>query len=253
MFRSIISRGYYNHWYHRTDFTTASSRTLASHVAGSSRTLSTVSTRNSPPPKIFEFRPLLALPPLQFPQSIVKPPPRRNTFNQLSSCQIPLHCAQLPASLSPSYLPQPRPFNTFEPVYVRSASSPSPVEGAWGYQEGEHAFIEFQIEYCSSRRSGPKLQTTWAKVTLGCSNLGKSIVCLPKKLPFDVVKMGNNAYLFVRLCKSSMYFQILIALVQGCYLTTYVSESIMAMLQYRGRSVYTLTMREKAIEPPSHA
>ena len=145
-------------WNHLTNFNTASPRTLASHVARSSRTSSTGSARTSPPPEMFESRPpRLPLPPLQSLQSVDKLPLRRSTIDQPSSSQITPPFAKPPPSPPPSPLSLPRRFNTVGPVHVRSASeasSPSPVGGAWERREGEYILIEFQAEWCSSRRSG---------------------------------------------------------------------------------------------------
>ena len=153
----LLSRGEQHFWNHPTDTPAAPSGTLASRVAGSSRTSSTVSTMSSPPPKVFESRPLTPLPPLQSTQRVDKPPLRRNTIDQPSTSQTPPHLAQPPASSPPSPLPLPRRFDTVEPVHLRpapKASSPSTVEGAWECRGEEHILMEFQVEWCSFRRAG---------------------------------------------------------------------------------------------------
>lgn len=173
---------------HLTDLTTASPRTLASHVARSSRTSSTGSTRTSPPPKMFESRPRLTLPPLQSPQNVDRPPFRRNTIEQPSSSQILPPLAKPPASPPPpSPLPLSRRFNTIEPVHVRSASkasSASPVEGAWECREGEYILIEFQAEWCSSRRSGSQDADNMGQCNFRIFDLGKDDSLPTRRIAF---------------------------------------------------------------------
>ncbi len=139
-------------WNHLTDFTAASSRAHISEFAGPNRSSSMVPTMTSPPRKAFGSFPLRPLPPLQS----AEPPPERFTINLPSSSQIPPQSTKPTASPPLSPLPQPRRFNTVEPVYLRSASkapSPSLSEGVWECREGENILIEFQVERCSSRRS----------------------------------------------------------------------------------------------------
>ena len=134
-----------------------------------------VPTRTSPPPKVFEDRPLLPLPPLRIPQSVGQPPFRSFTIGQPTSSQFSLPHSEPPTSPPP---PQTRRFNTVEPVYSHSTSRapssssserppqprrfdtiepapkappPSRSEGAWECREGECILIEDQVERCLSR------------------------------------------------------------------------------------------------------
>ena len=134
-----------------------------------------VPTRTSPPPKMFEDRPLLPLPPLRIPQSVGKPPSRSFTVGQPTSSQISLPHSEPPDS--PPF-PQPQRFNTVEPVYghlkskaplsssserppqsrrfdtiepASKAPPPSRSEGAWECREGENILVEDHIERCLSR------------------------------------------------------------------------------------------------------
>ena len=138
-------------WNHLTDFTAASSREHISEFVGPNRSSSMVPTMTSPPCEAFGSFPQRPLPPLQS----AEPLPERFTIDQPSS-QIPPHSTKPKASPPPSSLPQPRRFNTVEPVDLRSASkapSPSLSEGVWECREQENILIEFQVIRCSSRRS----------------------------------------------------------------------------------------------------
>ena len=139
-------------WNHLTDFTAASSREHISEFVGPNRSSSMVPTMTSPPREAFGSFPQRLLPPLQS----AEPLPERFTIDQPSSSQIPLHSTKPTASPPSSPLAQPRRFNTVGPVHLRSASkapSPSLSEGVWECRERENILIEFQVEWCSSRRS----------------------------------------------------------------------------------------------------
>ena len=186
-------------WNHLINFTAASSRTLVSQAVGSSRTSSTVSTRSSPPPKVFEPRPLLPLPPLQSTQSADKPPPRRNTIAQPPASQTSPRLAPPAASPPPSPLPLPQRFNTVEPVHLRSASngsSPSPVEGAWEYREGEYILMEFQAECCSSRRVGSQVADNMGQCDFRIFELGRDDSLPTRRIAFRSCEHGERCISF---------------------------------------------------------
>ena len=171
-------------WNDLTDFIAASPSAPASQFAGPSRPSSTVPTRTSPLPEVFQSRPLPPLPPLRIAQNVGEHPSRSSTFDQLISAQYSLPHSEPPVSPPPPPPPQLRRFNTVEPVYVHSvlkAPSPSCSGGAWECREGEDILLEDQVERCLSRSFRSQDADNMGQCDFRIFELGKDRYNLPTR------------------------------------------------------------------------
>ena len=221
----VLSKTFF--WNDLTDFTAASPRAPASQVAGSSQSSSTVPTRTSPLPEVFQSRPLPPLPPLQIAQSVGEHPFRSSTLDQRSSSQSSLPQSEPPASPPP----QPRRFNTDEPVYIRSESnvpSPSRSEGTWECREGEDILMEDQVEQCLSRSSSSQYADDMGQCYFRIFEIGKDGYSLPSRR--IAIRSCENGKQCLSICEAPCVIDAL----QTCLL--HLSRDATRQRTYRNRT-----------------
>ena len=193
-------------WNDLTDFTAASPRAPASQLAGPSRSSSTVPIRISPLPEVFHSRPLPPLPPLRIAQSVGEHPFRSSTLDQRFLTQSSLLHSEPPASPPP----QPRRFNTDEPVYIRSESnvpSRSRTEGAWECREGENILMEDQVERCLSRSSRSQDADKMGQCDFRIFELGKDRYSLPTRR--IAIRSCENGDQYISFCEGPSVIDVL--------------------------------------------